>query len=149
MDTRSDARSAEIVSKPRSKKRPNKAKKKKPKATASSGRGTSRAAPPPEAVVERTKGFNPSRMWTNEAKREAVALLERGDASIERIAAELGVTAKTLRDWQALFEQEENDTPMTAEERRQFARLRKENERLRMECEILKKAATFFARHRS
>jgi len=137
------------VSRPRSKKRANKPKKKKGKAATRREPTRPSATASTASAVGRTKGFNPSRMWTDEAKREAVALLERGDASVDLIAAELGVTSKTLRDWKAQFEQEERDTPMTAEERRQLARLRKENERLRMECEILKKAATFFARHRS
>jgi transposase-like protein len=138
------------VSKPRSKKRPDKSKRKKRQATdpaqpdgkpAAKRQGASTAGIP--------RGSHPTRMWTKEAKREAVALLERGEVAIEKLAAELGVGARALREWQQHFEQEENDKPMTPEERLMVARLRRENERLRMENEILKKAATFFAKHRS
>jgi transposase len=134
------------VSKPGSRKRANKVKKKKAKVGV---RREPRQAATPDATDEGAKGLYPSRGWTEEAKREAVALLERGDATVEQIAGELGVSKRALERWRVEFENEERETPMTAEERREFARLRKENERLRMECEILKKAATFFARHRS
>ena len=107
------------------------------------------AKPESSGGAKRGGGSRPARAWTDEAKREAVALLARGDASIEQVALELGIFRKTLRQWQLRFEAEERNTPMTPEERREMTRLRKENERLRMECEILKKAATFFARHRS
>jgi transposase len=149
VDTHSDARSEEIVSKPGSKKPANKVKKKKAKAGVKREPKRESASPPAVSPGERAKAPFMSHAWTEEAKREAVALLDRGDATVEQVAAELGVSEKSLQRWRAEFEEEEKETPMTAEERRQFARLRKENERLRMECEILKKAATFFARHRS
>ena len=134
------------MSKPRSKKRRDKPAKKKVKASPSAHPKEKPKGASPAGVSGIT---HPTRMWTKEAKREAVALLERGDVAIDQLAAELGVGARALREWQQHFEQEEKDTPMTPQERRELARLRKENERLRMECEILKKAATFFAKHRS
>ena len=78
-----------------------------------------------------------------------MALLERGDISVEQLAEDLGISDKTLRIWQHEFAAQEENTPMTREERREMTRLRRENERLRMERDILKKAATFFAKHRS
>ena len=134
------------MSKPRSKKRANKAHKAKPK-PARAGRSDPKPSTAKEASTER--GFRPSRAWTTEAKREAVALMERGDVPIEQLAAELGVGVRALREWQRHFEAEEKARTMTPQERMEFVRLRKEVERLRMENEILKKAATFFARHRS
>ena len=139
------------MSKPRSKKRKDKPKR-KAKARPShkaSARPTSEERATEEAEPNPRKKPHPARAWTEEAKREAVAILERGEISVEQLAAELGIGAKTLRDWQHQFEDEENNTPMTPEERRVLRRLEKENERLRMEVEILKKAATFFAKHRS
>ena len=134
------------MSKKRSKKRADKrVKRKTSKRTAEHPE----AKPESKAGAKRGVGSRPSRAWTDEAKRQAVALLERGDASVEQVAIELGIFHKTLREWQRRFEEEERNTPMTPEERREMTRLRKENERLRMECEILKKAATFFAKHHS
>jgi len=121
------------VSKTRSKRPKDKAKQKK------------EAKPRPE----RAGWVNPSRAWTEEAKREAVALLESGDVAIGQLADELGITSRTLRTWKDQYDAEEENTPMTAEERRDVARLRRRIKRLEIENEILKKAATFFAKHRS
>jgi transposase len=148
VDTHSDGRSEENVSKKRSKKGADKrVRKRKERSGGEAGRRE--AKPESKTGASSGRGSHPTRAWTDEAKREAVALLERGDASIEQVAAELGVGPRTLREWQRRFDEEEENTPMTPEERREMTRLRKENERLRMECEILKKAATFFAKHRS
>ena len=129
------------MSKPRTKKKKDKAKRKaapKPKA-----KPASNGAPERERIVHTTKALN------EEARREAVALLERGDISVEQLAEDLGICEKTLRIWQREFAAQEENTPMTREERREMTRLRRENEKLRMERDILKKAATFFAKHRS
>lgn len=129
------------MSKPRTKKKKDKAKRKaapKPKS-----KPASNGAPERERIVHTTKALN------EEARREAVALLERGDISVEQLAEDLGISDKTLRIWQHEFAAQEENTPMTREERREMTRLRRENERLRMERDILKKAATFFAKHRS
>lgn len=136
------------MSKKRSKKRSDKRDKKREQP----GRTTRPEAKPKSKARAKAGtgvGSKPSRAWTEDAKRKAVALLERRDVGVEQLASELGVEPETLRSWQARFEQEEQDTPMTREERLEINRLRRENERLRMECEILKKAATFFAKHRS
>jgi transposase len=82
-----------------------------------------------------------------EFKRSAVGLVNRQGYSVPEAARSLGVDAHTLRDWLKQFSGEEGLAPAgegaVADELR---RLRKENARLRMEREILKKAAAFFAK---
>ena len=129
------------MSKPRTKKKKDKAKRKAPPKPKS--KPAANGAPESERIVHTTKGLS------EEARREAVALLERGDISVEQLAEDLGISDKTLRIWQREFAAQEENTPMTREERREMTRLRRENEKLRMERDILKKAATFFAKHRS
>lgn len=87
--------------------------------------------------------------WSEEAKREAVAMMARGDVTVTKLALDLGVSQMSLRRWRERFAAEDAAGAMSNEEKRELARLRKENETLRMERDILKKAATFFAKHRS
>lgn len=54
----------------------------------------------------------------------------------------------TLRDWVKRVERDGGKRPdgLSTDEREELARVRRENQTLRMEREILKKAAAFFAR---
>lgn len=111
--------------------------------------GRPKSASKRKAPTGEERGVHAVKAWTEEAKREAVALLDRGDIPIGQLAEDLGVAERTLRIWQREYDAAEENTPMTPEERREMARLRRELERVTMERDILKKAATFFARHRS
>ena len=60
----------------------------------------------------------------------------------------LGLTESSLRNWveQARADRTKGKTGLTTAEREELARLRKEVRELRMERDVLKKAAAFFAR---
>ena len=68
--------------------------------------------------------------------------------SQHQIAEDLGISDVTLRNWVKQAERDEGKRPdgLSTDEREELARLRRENQTLRMEREILKKAAAFFAR---
>lgn len=88
--------------------------------------------------------------YTLEFKQSAVQLVNQQGYSIPEAAKSLGVDAHNVREWVKKFSAQDGMAPtgegaLAAELRR----LRKENARLRMEREILKKAAAFFAREHS
>jgi len=86
--------------------------------------------------------------YTPEFKQRAVALVQRNpDKTLKEIAIELGVSRYALGDWVRRSESEHGTVAPPGETPEQeLKRLRKEVERLREEREILKKAATFFAK---
>jgi transposase-like protein len=78
------------------------------------------------------------RIFDEAFKREAVALLLQGDKPITRLATDLGVSPKSLRDWRKLYgpaEPVRSAEALTIELRA----LRRENDRLRTQRDILKK----------
>lgn len=83
------------------------------------------------------------RKYSEEFRREAVRVVESG-RPLKQIARELGISPGVLRQWcQAAARGAGHPAiPPLKEEIRQ---LRAENERLREERDILKKATAFFA----
>ena len=89
------------------------------------------------------------RKHSEEFKREAVKLVFDQEVSVAEAARNLGIHPNLLRSWKQRFEAEQEDTLLTEDERMEIARLRTENRRLRMERDILKKAAAFFANEKN
>jgi len=85
-------------------------------------------------------------MYSKEFKAEAVKLVKESGKPAVQISRDLGVSVESLKYW---VKQQEIDSGqregLTTSEREELRKLRAENRILRMEREILKKAAAFFA----
>lgn len=79
-------------------------------------------------------------------KEEAVALVREQGYSVPEAAKSLGVAPNLLYRWKEQFEKEIENEGLSADERDELKRLRREVKELRMEKEILKKASAFFAK---
>ena len=84
--------------------------------------------------------------YTDDFKREAVALVNEQGYTIAEASRSLGVGANLIGRWRRQFAEEAAGTRLGADEREELKRLRKEVRQLRMEKEILKKASQYFAK---
>jgi transposase len=88
------------------------------------------------------------RRFSEEFKTGAVRLVLDEGRTVGAVARQLDLTPSALGKWvgQAQADRTKGKTGLTTAEREELARLRKENRELRLEREILKKAAAFFAK---
>ncbi len=75
--------------------------------------------------------------FSQELKESAVALYEQGDVTYSQLAHELGISVSTLEKW--VRQSKEVNYELSTSETEELKRLQKENKRLRIEREILKK----------
>jgi transposase len=109
---------------------------------------TDRKADTVSTMDEGKRQKRPRRSFTDDFKAEAVRLVLDEGKSIPQMARDLDLTESALRTWveHARADRTQGKTGLTTVEREELARLRKEVRELRMEREILKKAAAFFAK---
>jgi transposase len=93
----------------------------------------------------------PHRKYTKEFREEAVKLVTEEKLSIPEATSRLNLPPSTLENWMRKYragklgEIGKNYRPLTDTEM-ELARLKRENAELRMERDILKKAAAYFAK---
>ena len=85
--------------------------------------------------------------YSPEFRAEMVGLVRSG-RSPESLGREFEPSAQTIRNWvkQAELDEGLRSDGLTTEERRELRQLKREVKRLRMERDILKKAAAWFER---
>ena len=82
-----------------------------------------------------------------EFRQRAVELARLRDKPIAQIATDLGISDSCLRNWMAQADIEEGRREgLTSRERDELIELRREARTLKLENEILKRAAAYFAR---
>ncbi len=93
----------------------------------------------------------PQGVYTKELKEEAVKMVTEGGLSVPEVGRRLSIAKSTIAYWVRLTREGRlSDTgrrqkPVTSEEL-EVARLKREVAELRMERDILKKAAAYFAK---
>jgi len=95
-----------------------------------------------ESTMSKSRGA-----YAPEFRRQLVELARAGRTP-EELAREFEPTAQSIRNWVAQSERHvgRGDGGLTNAEREELNRLRRENRQLRLEREILSKAAAWFAR---
>jgi transposase len=99
-----------------------------------------------------TKQRRQRRSYTDEFRADAVRLALTGGKSLPQVARDLDLTESSLRTWVERAQADRGKGKvgvLTTAEREELADLRKEVRTLRMERDILKKAAAFFAKENS
>lgn len=85
--------------------------------------------------------------YPEEFKQRIIEMV-RGGRSPEELAEKFEPTAQSIRNWVAQAERDagRRDDGLSSAERDELSRLRRENRQLRLERDILSKAAAWFAR---
>ena len=96
-------------------------------------------------------GRRARRQFTDEFKAGAVRLVLDEGRTVGAVARELDLTETAFRHWveHARADRSDGKTGVTTAEREELARLRKEVRQLRMDRDILVKAAAFFVKHQA
>jgi len=87
--------------------------------------------------------------FSEEFKREAVRLVQTSGRTIGQVAGDLGIGHSTLGKWLTRYREADLLSGPHDDMAKELARLRKENDILRAERDLLKKAAAFFAKETS
>ena len=101
-----------------------------------------------------TRTRKPRTTYPKAFKLEAIRLMKESNRPSVEIATELGIKRNQLYKWKEQLENKGEDALTSKlgrplkKDQSEVATLRQENERLREEVEILKKAAAYFAKER-
>jgi len=89
-----------------------------------------------------------NRKYDSEFKREAVLLVVEQGLSIREVESNLGITHGVLKGWVQKYRDNQNAPPVAPGQlspEAELKQLRKDNERLRRERDILKKTVAIFS----
>jgi len=87
-----------------------------------------------------------NKSYTQQFKEETVALVTEQGYSVTDAASAVGVRPNQIYSWKKRITDEASGERLSGEEREELLRLRKENKKLKIEKEILKKASAYFAK---
>ncbi|AZZ56492.1 transposase [Rathayibacter iranicus] len=92
------------------------------------------------------------RSFTEEYKRDAIALITDGGYTVAEVAKQIEVSETSIRKWMAKAGPPAatgagggDDEPLTESERAELKRLRRERAHMEMQIDFAKKVSTWFA----
>lgn len=94
-------------------------------------------------------GSKYTKRYSEEYKRDAIALVRSSGRTVTEVARELGVSPESLRNWVRREQADRGEgTPgeLTSAEREELRQLRRQNREQQQTIEILKKATAFFVK---
>jgi transposase-like protein len=89
------------------------------------------------------------RVYNDEYKQQVLELVRTGGKTVRQVCQDLDLTESSVRKWIKLDQTTNGimtQNSLTETDQQELERLRTENKRLKIEREILKKAAAFFAK---
>ena len=87
------------------------------------------------------------RRFPPEFKADVVRVARRGDLSLAEVAADFDISVESVKRWKRQADIDDGiKDGLTSAEQAEVVRLRRENRRLEMENEILRRAAAYFAK---
>ncbi len=97
--------------------------------------------------MEEQQAQRSRRKFSDEFKRDAVEIVRSSDRSIAEVARELGIYDSSLGNWvrQDRIDRGEREG-LSSDERARLGELERDNARLRMERELLKRAVAFWVK---
>lgn len=85
------------------------------------------------------------KVYTTEFRSEAVRLALSSGCGVSGVSKDLGIGRSTLGKWVSVYREKELLSGPHDDVQKELTRLRRENDLLRSERDLLKKAAAFFA----
>ena len=82
-----------------------------------------------------------------EFKRDVVTVARRGDLTIGEVAADFDISVQSVQRWKRQADIDDGiKDGLTSAEQAEIVQLRRQNRKLEMENEILRRAAAYFAK---
>jgi transposase len=89
------------------------------------------------------------RKFSEEYKTDAVKMVLENGLQTSRVANDLGIGKSTLDKWVKVYRSKTQPAGTNINDKEEIRRLRAENQKLKLERDLLKKATLFFANDRS
>jgi transposase-like protein len=97
--------------------------------------------------MEEHQTRRPRRKFSDEFKRDAVEIVRSSDRSIAEVARELGIYDSSLGTWVRQDQVDRGEREgVSSNDKDRLLELERENARLRMERELLKRAVAFWVK---